>query len=304
MPSARSKRRQQQEQELEEMSNSTLREASRSHSPEDPPQNLLDMAELVRVLRNDRPARREVKPPQFDGQGDVELFLSQFRDVAISNQWTPEEYALHLRLSLTDKARDCSRAETREEIEHSLRAQFGLSVRQARDKIRTLQRGPRQSVHELGTEAKRLVRLAYPGLAQREQEDMAIEVFIQALDSRSLKRHFLATPAGSVNEAVEKVNEYFEASDSHSRTRVHAIDSESQPTQAAAPDPTVELLTSIQELLKRQEEQNGQIIKQVKQTPQTVRCFNCGGSHHLRDCPKPRSQAKQGNYNRPAVPQA
>ena len=133
---------------------------------------------------------------------------------------------------------------------------------------------------------------------------MAIEVFIQALDSRSLKRHFLATPAGSVNEAVEKVNEYFEASDSHSKTRVYAIDSESEPTQAAAPDPTVELLTSIQELLKRQEEQNGQIIKQVKQTPQTGRCFNCGGSHHQRDCPKPRSQAKQGNYNRPAVPQA
>ena len=303
MPS-RSKRRQLQDQELEELSNSTLREASRSNTPDNPPRNLLDMTELVQVLRNDRPARREVKPPQFDGQGDVELFLSQFRDVAVSNQWTNEEYALHLRLSLIDKARDCSRAETRQEIEHSLRAQFGLSVRQARDKIRTLQRGPRQSVHELGTEAKRLVRLAYPGLAHREQEDMAIEVFIQALDSRAIKRHFLATPADSVNEAVEKVNEYFDASDSHCRSRVNAIDSEEKSSPAATPEPTVELLTSIRELLKKQEEQNGQIIEQMKPTPQNTRCFNCGGPHQQRNCPRPRRQAQQGNFNRPAVPQA
>ena len=300
MPRGRNYR---QLQELEDLSNSLSGETSRSDTPPDAPPNLLDMNELVRALREDRPTRREIKPPQFSGQGDVELFLSQFRDVAVANQWTDQEYALHLRLSLIDRAADCSRAEDRTEIEQSLRAQFGLSTRQAREKIRLLQRGPKQSVHELGTEAKKLVRLAYPGLQAREQEDMAIEVFIQALDNKSVKRHFLASPADSVSEAIEKVNEFLEASDSHSKTRVHAISREGETPQPALSDPTIEMLKSIYELLKKREDTLDKLLEQqqARKPPQPAKCYLCNGSHYKRDCPKLQNQPRQGNFSRPAT---
>ena len=59
------------------------------------------------------PRRRPFKPPQYNGDGDIELFINQFNQVVMTNQWTEEEAFLHLRLSLIGPALDCSRGADR-----------------------------------------------------------------------------------------------------------------------------------------------------------------------------------------------
>ena len=41
--------------------------------------------------------RTEIRPPSFNGEGDLSLFLKQFDDVADANQWTLVQRTLHLR---------------------------------------------------------------------------------------------------------------------------------------------------------------------------------------------------------------
>ena len=33
--------------------------------------------------------RQEIRPPSFNGEGDLKLFIKQFEDVAEANGWTP-----------------------------------------------------------------------------------------------------------------------------------------------------------------------------------------------------------------------
>ena len=35
--------------------------------------------------------RPEIRPPSFNGEGDLKLFIKQFKDVAEANGWTPKQ---------------------------------------------------------------------------------------------------------------------------------------------------------------------------------------------------------------------
>ena len=215
---------QQQEQELEGLSTS-LHPAHNNSTGDNINNNNINLSDLVKALQEHQDRIRtttKIKPPQFDGTGDVELFLLQFNDVAKLNKWHSEEHLLHLRLSLTKNAMDCSRGKTMLEIEEMLQVRFGTSPRQAREKLRRLKRLPKQTVYELGLEAQKLTRLAYPNIGEQDLEDITLETFIQALDSKAIKRHLLATQAATVAEAIQKVDEYLQVGD-NSPTMISAI---------------------------------------------------------------------------------
>ena len=68
----------------------------------------LQMEQLAAITQALQLAGRpSFKPPSFSGDGNVDLFVSQFEDVAEANHWSPLERTLHLRSQLTGDAQRC-----------------------------------------------------------------------------------------------------------------------------------------------------------------------------------------------------
>ena len=57
-------------------------------------------------LSNSTP-RSEIRPPTFNGEGNLTLFLKQFEDVADANGWTRVQQIMHLRSQLAGEAQGC-----------------------------------------------------------------------------------------------------------------------------------------------------------------------------------------------------
>ena len=89
---------------------------------------------------NPREATR-CEPPEFNGSGDVEYFLKQFKEVAEFNKWPAKYSLLHLRACLKQEAQDCGRADTLEGVMVALRNRYGVSPAEARAALRQLRRG-------------------------------------------------------------------------------------------------------------------------------------------------------------------
>ena len=106
--------------------------------------------------------RSTFKAPKYCGDTDIDLFIDQFSDVARANQWSKAESKLNFRISLERPAHDCGRGDSTSDIMDNLRARYGLTARQARDKLASIKKTTKQSVYELGLEITRLVNIAYP----------------------------------------------------------------------------------------------------------------------------------------------
>ena len=96
--------------------------------------------------------RPEIRPPSFNGEGDLKLFIKQFKDVAEANGWTPKQKTLHIRSQLAGDAQGCGHGDNYEEILEDLHARFGVSKRQARDRLAALKLKPGQSIYSQATE--------------------------------------------------------------------------------------------------------------------------------------------------------
>ena len=103
---------------------------------------------LTQALKLSTPApRSEIRPPTFNGEGDLTLFLKQFEDVADANGWTRVQRTLHLRSQLAGDAQGCGHGDDYQEIVDDLHARFGVSRRQARDRLTALKMRAGQPVH-------------------------------------------------------------------------------------------------------------------------------------------------------------
>ena len=114
MPTRRA-RRAQQDRDLEEL-HQTILSASRTSTPAsnqaETNTSVIGVDALVEALKGiSGPSRSNFKAPQYQGEGDVDLFITQFRDVALANEWSSQESTLHLRSALTGKAIGCGRGE-------------------------------------------------------------------------------------------------------------------------------------------------------------------------------------------------
>ena len=106
---------------------------------------------LTQALKLSNPTpRSEIRPPTFNGEGDLTLFLKQFEDVADANGWTRVQRTLHLRSQLAGDAQGCGHGDDYQEIVDDLHARFGVSRRQARDRLATLKM---RVLRRLGTSA-------------------------------------------------------------------------------------------------------------------------------------------------------
>ena len=53
------------------------------------------------------PPVQQLRAPQYNGQGEVEYFISRFEEITEVNEWRQGATLLHLRNSLKESAEDC-----------------------------------------------------------------------------------------------------------------------------------------------------------------------------------------------------
>ena len=293
-------------EELEELS-STLT-GNQTSTPG--PAELASAEALVQALRLlGLPNKELFRPPTFMGEGDVELFVKQFDDVAEANGWTEVQQTLHLRTQLQGAAQNCGRGSSKAEIVGDLRARFGLTCRQAKDRLRTLRRGQGQSLHALCTEIARLVELGFPILPRPDQDAMVLDYFMQAVENKALQRHMLTVKPGTPMEAVQAAEEFFTAGGSErtfSSQRAMPVEADYEVVAMAREDQLHKSLAGFSQLLEGQTALLTKLLDRLEDrrpvsTPaQTgtgrVRCYECGGPHFKRHCTQ--ESARQGSNGR------
>ena len=315
-------RRAQRDEELTEL-HETIRTASTPRLQN--PGNQINLGDLVEPLqRNTIQPRQHYKLPEYNGEGDIDLFLLQFNDVMAANQWTERDGLLHLRLSLTSKALECGRGESLEQITNNLIARFGTTTKQARDKLKYIRKTPQISIHELGIEIDRLINLAYPRIEQEDRNEMAIDVFSKAIDNKPLQRHLLARPPDNIAEAIRTTEEFLQVGGDIRPPRIATIyeeeEGEDKSKTKKTPDITetiVQTLQSLQTTMAQQQaaiQQQAQILHHMqgnihqtteKYTTQNntnrftnrppLACYECNGPHIRRNCPRLRTRPTNNN---------
>ena len=313
MPSRRATRAHRDE-ELEDLHQTILAAGAAQQQASTPRSTLVDMSDLVEALRSTQGRKDSFKPPHYNGEGDVELFISQFLDVARANEWPNYESTLHLRSVLSGKALECGQGTTMDEILDELRSSFGMTDRQARDRLRSYHKSSKQSWREVGKEISTLVKRAYRRLDPEDQEDMALDVFTKGLD-KQVQRHFLLKPPANMKDAVQMVEDYLQVGGDSRQPKVNAVETEQmaeseQPLSVEKVSDFTTMLTqtlsTMQQMMELQTAtlttlQNLAVPRHQPKEKKELSCYICKGPHVKRNCPQQvKEQPKSDNSNGPA----
>jgi hypothetical protein len=295
------------------------------------------LAEVIADLVQQRPAaaaaappRREFRLPKYDGKSDIELFRIQFMEIGVRNEWDDATGLLHLKEALIDDARDCSRGATLELVFETLRLRFGVSRREARTKLNSMQRESSVTLQEHSIELQRLVEIAYPDYSRPQKAEMALDSFITTLGNVRLQQHLLAVNPPDIAAGVTAGNSYLQVQTTTKPTRGRAhviqdleddnseseelLDDQAQPKVKVVIAPVknnVELaLLKMMELLsvisgklmtpKKPFQRKARMTEQMKQG--TIVCWGCGEKGHFRtECKNPTGNTTphSGNDSRP-----
>ena len=259
------------------------------------------LLDVLRGLRVDqREGRREqFKPPQFNGEGDVELFIQQFGEVAAANEWNPMSTLLHLREALQDGAKEYGRPATTDAIFIALRGRYGLSQREARQKLNGLKKDVKQTLHDHAILVEKLVRRAFEGLPEETQTGMVLDSFCNTLGDAALQRHLLAVQPATLAQAIQHEQDFIQIKPRQSQpdlNKVRAMGDDE--TEAEEEDILTMLMKSIRQLSTKVEE----LQKKAPVPTKAPKCWGCQKEGHTRNkCtthPWPKKE-QSGNGNGP-----
>lgn len=249
---------------------------------------------LATALANIRP-RDQFKAPKYRGDSDVELFIQQFSAVSEANRWLDQQAIIHLRSTLEGPALDCGRESTLDGIFAALRARYGLTARQAKDRLTNLRRAAKQTLHEHATEVGRLVEVAFANLARADRDELIIDYFVRSLDNRALQRHMLAVVPVTLIEAVQASEEFLQVGGLDKTARPIAMAIEAKENDGSTN--LESSLASISKVLEAQSSIMNQLAARLERLEapknggerQNMRrplaCYSCGGPHLKRNCP-------------------
>ena len=166
-----------------------------------------------------------------------EMFEQHFLEVLRACEWEGRVAVLKLRESLSGKAQECGRANDVEGIFAALQARFGMTEKEAREKLRYLRRDPHTSLAEHASYVSRLTRRAYGNLPAPGLREIELESFLRSLGNLGLRRHLTAMRLEDLEEAVKYGNEYTNMPAASNRTEVREVDVERPPQQAGKVSP-------------------------------------------------------------------
>jgi hypothetical protein len=137
----------------------------------------------------------KIKPQLFDGNIDIDEYLTQFNIVAEINGWNNHEKALYLASSLSGVARSLLSElenEQRTNYDTLVRALFNRfgSINRAeifRSKLKSRYQEKGETLPELAQNIRKLTRLAYPSASTEVVEILAIEQFTEAINDSDIR---------------------------------------------------------------------------------------------------------------------
>jgi hypothetical protein len=267
-----------------------------------------------------RGSRVDLKPPRFDGNSDVHLFLRQFAEVTQLNGWSNRVALAQLRNSLDKGARDCGQGDTLSEVFSQLLAMYGLTPPEARERLHQLRQDPSESYLQLGGRVGKLTRLAYGGLGGGIEVQMALEHFDRAVTDPALRQHLLVVQPQTLKDAVAAAERYalvgsqpVRPSRGRDAARVAPVQgtpgTEGEADQKAG-DEMSELMKFLTVQFEAQAVRLSALEKQGKGDGATWKaskvagrkktndgcCFKCGdSSHFIRDCPSWKFDSQMPN---------
>ena len=245
-------------------------------------------------------SRPELRPPRFDGNSDVHLFLKQFADVRMLNNWDDKVALVQLRNSLEKGAKDCGRADTLSRVYDRLLSMFGLSATEARERLHNLKRDANETYVSLGNRVERLAKLAYGQFDSATEMQLSLEHFDRALTDAALRQHLLVVRPRTLDEAVRAAQQFALVDRTRGRdAHVRVVQGNSSCTSVSStavvestnlfPDAKVEaLLESMTSKLESLSTRLSAVESSNKANQKTSKqgCFKCGDlSHFRKDCP-------------------
>ena len=144
-----------------------------------------------------RDHRLKLKPQNFSGESnsDFEEYLAQFELTCEINNWDYKEKSLYLANSLTGEARSVLN-----ELDHAGRRDYKILVEKLtirfgsknkseiyRSQLKTRVKTKTETIPQLATSVKKLVKQAYPGINQDAIEALSLDNFVDAMPDSDIR---------------------------------------------------------------------------------------------------------------------
>ncbi|CAC5407814.1 unnamed protein product [Mytilus coruscus] len=135
------------------------------------------------------------KPPVYDGTPSWQDYLVQFKQLGKRNQWTQEDKAMELAVSLRGAAVSILSdlglpdRENYNCLVSALAARFEPTNQSEifRSKVKSRVREKGETLPELAQDVKRLVRFAYPTAGVELRDQLALDCFIDSLGDAEMQ---------------------------------------------------------------------------------------------------------------------
>ena len=237
------------------------------------------------------------KPATYDGTSSFQDYLVQFNMTGDLNHWEERTKAMELATSLRGAAQTVLsdlRPEQRTDFDQlisALTARFEPTNQTElyRAQIKGRLRKKSESVQELATDIKRLVRRAYPQATNDLKDQIARDCFIDSINEHELEWFVYQGKPKTVDEAMQLALEYeaFQVG----RKRVANVRQCSTKDQA-------EKTSDVDKILNRLKTLESKFETMVSQTSANLTCYKCRArGHKARDCPQNQAQSNHP-YNR------
>lgn len=263
--------------------------------------------------------RIRYRPDRFDGLSSWRDYETHFEECAYLNQWSDDDKAMFLRVSMTGTARQVvtdlvrqrppDQPPTYNDLLQALRCRFHHACQQElyRAKLVTCERANGESLPALASRIRRDVELAYPTYNSVAREDQCLEKFLSAIADvqvrLQVRSHRPTTLDSAVGLAMEL--ESYAARCSSGSTCERARYRPPVRATVAHPEPDVPLCsTSVPAKDDRVSKVDDALVERFQAVLEKAlgkimngkRCYECNSPDHLaRDCALRRRQNSTRN---------
>ncbi|MCG7879154.1 MAG: hypothetical protein N0C90_22890, partial [Candidatus Thiodiazotropha endolucinida] len=236
------------------------------------------------------------KPANYDGSSSFQDYLVQFEMTGDLNGWDENTKAMELATSLRGEAQTILsdlRPEQRRDFTQlvsALTARFEPTNQTElyRAQIKSRLRKKSESVQELATDIKRLVRRAYPQATVDLKDQIARDCFIDSLNEHELEWFVYQGKPKTVDEAMQLALEYEAFQAGRKRTlNVRQCSTEKPKSVSTDSDPVLSRLNNLEKKFE------------ALFADSSIICFNCNQrGHRKKNCPLLNQGHASHPYNR------